>query len=191
MNAIMRLPALLVLCCGVLLSTACSSSEEVAADGKSIQDEKVVFERVDKDEPIIPETDAPASQPGKDVPAQSTPETVPVKPQGDVPATQVPETIPAASTPPATTPSSTGAPRSGSTMWSVQLGAFKNDAGALQLVDEIKQKFNQPVYKNYDPVSGYYKVTLGSFQSREDATRFRLDVQSRGYPDAFIVEVPR
>ena len=76
-------------------------------------------------------------------------------------------------------------------MWSVQLGAFKNDAGALQLVDEIKQKFNQPVYKNYDPVSGYYKVTLGSFQSREDATRFRLDVQSRGYPDAFIVEVPR
>jgi cell division septation protein DedD len=171
MNAIMRLPVLLVLCCGVLLSTACSSSEEVSADGKSIQDEKVVFERVDKDEPIIPETDAPASQPSKDVPAQSVPETVPVKPQGDVPATQVPESVPAPSTPPATTPSSTG--------------------GALQLVDEIKQKFNQPVYKNYDPVSGYYKVTLGSFQSREDATRFRLDVQSRGYPDAFIVEVPR
>lgn len=76
-------------------------------------------------------------------------------------------------------------------MWSVQLGAFKSEAGALQLIGEVKQKFNQPVYKRYDAVTGFYKVTLGSYQTRDDASRFKLDVQSRGYPDAFVVEVAR
>ena len=76
-------------------------------------------------------------------------------------------------------------------MWSVQIGAFKSEAGALQLVEELKQKFNQPVYKRYDPATGYYKVTLGSFPTREAATQYKAEVQSRGYPDSFIVEVAR
>jgi hypothetical protein len=59
------------------------------------------------------------------------------------------------------------------------------------LIEDLKKKFNQPLYKRYDPVTGYYKVTLGSFPTREQAAEYKLEVQSRGFPDAFTVEVAR
>lgn len=119
------------------------------------------------------ETPVPVVSPGVNKAAP------PVSQQETVPAAAAPEAAPSA------------APNAGSMMWSVQLGAFKSEAGAFQLIEELKQKFNQPVYKRYDPVTGYYKVTLGSYQTREKAGEFKLDVQSRGYPDAFTVEVAR
>ena len=81
--------------------------------------------------------------------------------------------------------------RPGIMMWSVQIGAFKQEAGAMQLFDDVKSKFNQPVYKDYDPVSGFYKITVGSFQTREQAGALKAEVQAKGYPDAFTVEVRR
>jgi cell division septation protein DedD len=76
-------------------------------------------------------------------------------------------------------------------MWSVQIGAFKAEAGATSLLNEAKAKMNQPVYKDYDPVSGLYKVTIGSFQTREQATQFKEEVIGKGYSGAFSVEVRR
>ncbi|MBR9978204.1 MAG: SPOR domain-containing protein [Bacteroidetes bacterium] len=113
----------------------------------------------------------------------------------DLPATERPvpvkERSEDAQPAPQQTPPSTTDTHGGSMMWSVQIGAFKTESGAFSLVEEAKQKFNQPVYKRYDPVTGFYKVTLGSFPAREQAANFKAEVQSRGYPDAFTVEVAR
>lgn len=172
--------------------TACSSSDEISNSDQQKKDENGTFQRVDKEEPIIPETDEPVKLEAvadEEMPASETP--VPVVSPGvnkAAPPVSQQETVPAAAAPEA---APSAAPNAGSMMWSVQLGAFKSEAGAFQLIEELKQKFNQPVYKRYDPVTGYYKVTLGSYQTREKAGEFKLDVQSRGYPDAFTVEVAR
>jgi cell division septation protein DedD len=176
-----------------LLLASCSSSEEISDSASSADGDEAVFERVDREETIIPETDVPTES----RPVQQQPEklerTVPVQPQGNpsaAPARQETQ-LPPTQQPAVEAKQSTDAAASGTMMWSVQLGAFKSEAGALQLIEEVKKKFNQPVYKRYDAVTGFYKVTLGSYQLREDASRFKLDVQSRGYPDAFVVEVAR
>ena len=179
---------------------ACSSSDELSGAEQQKQDESGTFQRIDNEEPIIPETDEPVmleAVEDEDLPVTEKP--VPVQP-ATIPA-ETPSTPPArqesAPTPPAQPPQQSApaaaqeAPRAGSMMWSVQLGAFKSEAGAFQLIEELKLKFNQPLYKRYDPVTGYYKVTLGSFPTREQATEYKLEVQSRGYPDAFTVEVAR
>jgi len=169
----------------VLAFAACSSSEEISGSPSHSIMEEAVFERVDSDEPILPVTDTPP--PSDRSPQIETPEverTVPIQGGTELPVrTESP-------TPEHVAPSSSS-PRAGTMMWSVQVGAFRSDEGALQLVEEVKRKFNQPVYKRYDPVSGLHKVTLGSYRTREEATTFKLDVQARGYPDAFIVEVAR
>lgn len=182
-----------------LFLASCSSSEEISDTAATTEGEEAVFERVDKEESIIPETDVPSdAKPAQPQPAKAE-RSVPVQPQSDLPAAQEVPAVPArqeTQVPPAQPPASetkqpADAGATGTMMWSVQLGAFKSEAGALQLIEEVKKKFNQPVYKRYDAVTGYYKVTLGSYQLREDASRFKLDVQSRGYPDAFVVEVAR
>jgi cell division septation protein DedD len=182
-----------------LLLASCSSSEEISESASTPDGEEAVFERVDREETIIPETDVPSeARPAQQQPAPIE-RTVPVQPQSDLPAAQEAPAVPArqqtqpvpAQQPAVDTKAATDATPSGTMMWSVQLGAFKSEAGALQLIEEVKKKFNQPVYKRYDAVTGFYKVTLGSYQLREDAARFKLDVQSRGYPDAFVVEVAR
>jgi cell division septation protein DedD len=185
----------LVKCTPVLLMafifTACSSSDEMSGTDQPKAEETGSFQRIDTDEPIIPETDEPVTLEAvadEDVPDTEKPVPVqspqPVKQASTPPARQESAPVPTSEVPAA-------APRAGSMMWSVQLGAFKSEAGAFQLIEELKQKFNQPVYKRYDPVTGYYKVTLGSFPSREKASEYKLEVQSRGYPDAFTVEVAR
>jgi len=182
----------LVLCLSLVLLGACSSSEELDSS-KNADTEEASFQKVDKEESIIPETDEPVEIEMVEDEEAPAVEPVPIRQeQPESPAVErqapaVQESTPAPVAPP--TPSV--APRSGAMMWSVQLGAFKNESGAFELVDELKKKFNQPVYKRYDAATGYYKVTLGSFQSRENAAEFKTDVQSRGYPDAFTVEVAR
>lgn len=79
----------------------------------------------------------------------------------------------------------------GLTMWSVQIGAFKSEEGATQAANEARAKFNQPIYKQFDPTAQFYKVTVGSFATRDEASGYKLEVQAKGYPDAFPVEVKR
>lgn len=179
MNGFSRI---LPLCIALLLCTACSSSDELSASEQSQQETDRSFQRIDdEDEPIIPETDEPVR--------------LEIVEDEDLPGTErpVPVTIKTAEPPPVPqqAPPSTTDTHGGSMMWSVQIGAFKTESGAFSLVEEAKQKFNQPVYKRYDPVTGFYKVTLGSFPAREQAANYKAEVQSRGYPDAFTVEVAR
>lgn len=175
--------------------SACSSSDELsgADQQQPAQNQSGAFQAIDKEEPIIPETDEPITlEPVADEDVPVTEKPVPVK--AAEPVKQPPVTPPSRQesmqqTAPAATPAAS--PQSGSMMWSVQLGAFKSEAGAFQLIEDLKKKFNQPLYKRYDPVTGYYKVTLGSFPTREQAGEYKLEVQSRGFPDAFTVEVAR
>ncbi|MBN1446443.1 MAG: SPOR domain-containing protein, partial [Bacteroidetes bacterium] len=142
------------------------------------------FERVDQEESIIPETDEPVDiEVVEDDIEHVSEQSVPVR----LPEEQKEEI----ETPAESAPTPAVSPRAGTMMWSVQLGAFKNESGAFELVEELKKKFNHPVYKRYDPATGYYKVTMGSFQDRDQAANFKMEVQSRGYPDAFTVEVAR
>ncbi|MBR9974447.1 MAG: SPOR domain-containing protein [Bacteroidetes bacterium] len=181
------LPVLLL----AVMLAACSSSEELNETGQQQNQADDSFRQVDREEPIIPETDEPVTLEAvedEDVPPVEKP--VPIRPaMTEEPVSTPPARQEAQQTPPPPPPAA--APRAGSMMWSVQLGAFKSEAGAFQLVEELKQKFNQPVYKRYDPATGYYKVTLGSFPTREVASEYKLEVQARGYPDSFIVEVAR
>lgn len=188
--------SVMVVVLSIFTLAACSSSEELNGAGTAGQDDGS-FQKVDREESIIPETDEPVEIEVVEDEAEPEAEAIPVRTQGEStpPARQetpaVQETPTASETAPPPAPTPAVAPRSGAMMWSVQLGAFKNESGAFELVDELKKKFNQPVYKRYDAATGYYKVTLGSFQEREQAAAFKAEIQSSGYPDAFTVEVAR
>jgi cell division septation protein DedD len=171
-----------------LLLLACSSSDELSGTEQTGNEADRSFQRVDDgDEPVIPETDEPVRLEiveDEDVPGTERPVPVRVEASGQPAQPAVQDASPEVATP-------ATQPHGGSMMWSVQIGAFKTESGAFTLVEEAKKKFNQPVYKRYDPVTGFYKVTLGSFPVREQAADFKAEVQSRGYPDAFTVEVAR
>ncbi len=168
----------------------CSGSEEMKKTDESSQSSGE-FKKTDKDEVDIPKTATPPGteektpeadlpQTEKDLPKDV--QTPPQNPPQQIPQVSPPQTQPV---PPGTTQ------RTGATMWSVQIGAFKNEAGALQAANEAKQKFNQPVYKDLDPATEFYKVTVGSFQTYDQASKYKLEVQAKGFPDAFPVEVKR
>jgi cell division septation protein DedD len=164
----------------------CGASEDASKTETAKPD--APFGKTDKDVDVTPATDQPATDKPADRPAKS---------EEDVPSVEKnvppePQQQPVVKEPPAQQQQPVGAStKTGLMMWSVQIGAFKNDAGALQLVNEVKTKFNQPVYKDFDPASGFYKVNIGSFQTREQATQFKAEVQSKGYADSFVVEARR
>ena len=158
--------------------SGCSSSEETAKDGKDGGGE---FTATDKPEVVIPATD----QPGQDAGEATRTE----RPATSATITAQPVTSPVTAhdvTPPKPDPQKTGM-----MMWAVQIGAFKSEAGAVALINEARTKFNVPVYKDYDAVTGFYKVTVGSFPTREQATQFKEEVLAKGYTGAFSAEVRR
>ena len=159
------------------LAAGCSSSEEAAKTDDTSSPE---FQKTDKQEVVLPTTETPPGSKLEDI--QSTEKNVPVvDPNPEVQKDAQPEQI----------QKSAEGQKKGLLMWSVQLGAFKAESGAMQLVAEAKGKFNQPVYKDFDPVSQLYKVTVGSFQTREQASQFKEEVIGKGYAGAFSVEVRR
>ncbi len=153
----------------------CSGSEETAGGGERAPEG---FRTVDKEEIVIPATETP-------------PDVAPEAPSRE-PEAAAPQRNPAGAPEDADAPPRAKDPvRSGVMMWSVQIGAFRAEAGADQLFAEVRGKFSHPVYKDFDAVSGLYKVTVGSFPTREQATRFKEEVLDRGYTGAFAVEVMR
>jgi cell division septation protein DedD len=181
----MSLHKYFLLACVVItafLCFGCSSSEEASQKDAATQPQE--FKQVNDKEDVVPKTATPDSD------KQEIPNV-----EKNVQAEQQKQAETSKPAPQAQ-PNATGReqpvqPSSGAMMWSVQIGAFKAEAGALQLVSDAKNKFKQPVYKQYDPVSGFYKVNVGSFQAREQAAQFKAEVQTKGYQDAFLVEVRR
>lgn len=111
---------------------------------------------------------------------KSTPvETVASTPVETVKSTAV-ETV--KSTPVETTtaskPSSSTASEAGMT-YKVQLGAYSSQPS--------KSRFAGVSNLSIDQVNGLYKVTCGSFKSKEDAIRYRDELSAKGY-NGFIVK---
>jgi cell division septation protein DedD len=73
--------------------------------------------------------------------------------------------------------------------YSVQLGAFKEIANVEKFEKVIKSKFTLPIKTEPDPVNNTYKVTVGQFNSRDEAYKLRDYCVKNGYKDAWVVEV--
>ncbi len=197
MTRIHHLLAAACLAACILLAAGCSGSDEAKKEQK--QPSTGEFGTVSSDSTPAPKTPAPAdaSQKEKELPSSDAenPSANREREQSqNPPQSNPPSQNPPQSNPPSQNPSAPPAGTrtgSGLAMWSVQIGAFKSEAGATQCANEARGKFNQPIYKDYDPVTGFYKVTVGSFSGYDQAGKYKLEVQSKGYPDAFTVEVKR
>ncbi|MDH7514962.1 MAG: SPOR domain-containing protein [Bacteroidota bacterium] len=163
-----RILSMVILSAWVLCFVGCSPSEETVS-GEAVRAPEE-FKKTDDTQTVVPSTDQPtdsvATQQGKVPARESESRDLPPPVRSDL-------------------------PKKGAVMWSVQIGAFRAESGADQLFTDARTKFSVPVYKDYDSVSGLFKITVGSFQTREQAARFKEEVIQRGYPDAFIVEVYR
>jgi hypothetical protein len=81
-------------------------------------------------------------------------------------------------------------PTSGQGVWTLQMGAFGSETGALVRVRELQQRFpDLPVW----PVTGrdgLVRVFLGRFQNEAAGGPARERVRDAGYPDAWVVRAP-
>ena len=66
--------------------------------------------------------------------------------------------------------------------YEVQAGYFKNYKNAVQLVDKITSSFSQEVRikKEYKNDETYYRILVGAFNSRQDASFFIKSLQHAG-----------
>lgn len=76
-----------------------------------------------------------------------------------------------------------------SAYYTVQLGAFKEISNVEKFEKIIKSKFNFPVKTEPDPKNNTYKVTVGKFDTKEEAYRLRDYCVQQGYKDAWVTEI--
>ena len=72
-------------------------------------------------------------------------------------------------------------------LFRVQVFATVDKSKAEAIMDAIKEKENIPVFIEQE--EGLYKVRVGEFKTRVEAEGFRNYIRTRGYPDAFVVEM--
>ena len=75
-----------------------------------------------------------------------------------------------------------------SVSYTVQLGAFKEIADVEKFEKIIKSKFTLPIKTEPDTKTGTYKVTVGKFDTKEDAYKVRDYCVQQGYKDAWVTE---
>lgn len=133
-----------------------------------------------------------ATTPVESKPVETTPNTTPVEPVTSTPVETVKSTpvetvkstpvesvksTPAENTTASKVSSST-ASESGMT-YKVQLGAYSTQPN--------KSKFSGVSNVSIDQVNGLYKVTCGSFKTKEDAVKYRDELTAKGF-NGFIVK---
>lgn len=72
--------------------------------------------------------------------------------------------------------------------WTIQMGAFNSETGALVRIRQLEQEF--PELAQWFVDGDVYRVYLGRFVDRGTAEQWRNHVAQRGYPDAFITRAP-
>ncbi len=78
--------------------------------------------------------------------------------------------------------------------YAVQVGAFESPENAARAEQTLKSRFTYPVRRNYDEVTKLYKVSIGSFVTKDQALDFRKTLNEKypgEYKDAWIVEVTK
>ena len=70
-------------------------------------------------------------------------------------------------------------------LFTIQLGAFVDEANAISLSNSVKKFFGDEV--NYSLKGDLYKVRLGLFTSETEASAALEKIKKQGFEDAFIV----
>jgi cell division septation protein DedD len=141
-------------------------------------------------------TPVASSTPAETTPATTTPanttSTPPAetKPEETTPVASNPppaETTPVTSTPPPaeTKPSPTTAKTSSGSSSEMAGVTFKVQIGAYT-TEPTKGKFPGAGNVNIEMINGLYKVTTGNFKTKDEAIKFRDELQAKGY-SGFIV----
>ncbi|HMD13181.1 MAG TPA: SPOR domain-containing protein, partial [Bacteroidota bacterium] len=68
--------------------------------------------------------------------------------------------------------------------FSVQIGSFKVPDNAARIVGLAKERFAQPVYLFLDKSDNSYKVVIGNFGTKDDARKFR-DQMEQQFPNDY------
>ena len=75
-------------------------------------------------------------------------------------------------------------------VWTLQIGAFGSESGALVRRQELERRFPDLPVRIVTGRDGLVRVHLGSFAERVAAERALERVAEKGYPDAWITHVP-
>jgi len=103
-------------------------------------------------------------------------------------ATSSPDATVAATASPAPAGSPQAAASPGA--WRVQLGSFTQLKGAQELVDRLKTKgYDAKVDKlGADTAAPQFKVWIGTFTTKEDATQAQAELKNDGFKEGFVTE---
>jgi cell division protein FtsN len=80
------------------------------------------------------------------------------------------------------------------TRYSVQIGAFKDPRNASRLQTATRERYHLPVVNSYQPTFALYQIRIGSFESKEEASAFRDQIQKEYptvYGDSWVVQLER
>ena len=133
--------------------------------------------------PAEPSTPAPTeTKPAEQPVVSTTTETKPVETAPAKPAEQPVVSAPAETKPAETAPANNNARTTASEdgmTYKVQIGAFSSQPS--------KSKYSGLSNVSIDMINGLYKVTVGKFNSKEDAIKYRDELQSKGF-NGFIAK---
>ena len=73
--------------------------------------------------------------------------------------------------------------------WTLQLGAFESETGALVRVSQIASDFPD-LPRWYEREGGRVRVFVGRFPDRAEADRVRARLAEAGYADVWVTQVP-
>jgi cell division septation protein DedD len=86
-------------------------------------------------------------------------------------------------TKPETEKTVTDLPRKG--LFTIQLGAFVDEANAITLMNSAKKVFGDDVH--YSLINDLYKVRFGLFTSETEATVALESIRKKGFEDSFVI----
>jgi len=84
------------------------------------------------------------------------------------------------------------APGRSDTLFSVQIGAFKDPANAATAEEQARERFSHPVLRYHDQRAGLYHIRVGRFSTRRAAEELRTTMRAaypRDYEDSWIVRL--
>ena len=81
-------------------------------------------------------------------------------------------------------------PTSRQGVWTLQIGAFGSETGALVRVRELQHRFPDLPAWRVKGRDGLVRVYLGRFQDESAGEPARERVRAAGYPDAWVVRAP-
>lgn len=88
----------------------------------------------------------------------------------------------------------TETPRERQIKFMIQIGAFKDARNASRIQGVARERYHLPVLNDYHMRLGLYQIRIGFFETREQATLFRQQMQTgfpTDYKDAWVVQLNR